>query len=104
MRSERTSSTVFILLVSALFKPAASITFDCKDVVDDGVKFNFGKLGGYHQVSWVRPHLEAVRNTTFKIDICNFLKLKDSDEKDKCLDGTHSEYHWIALYSRKRAC
>ena len=75
------------------------MSFDCKKTVADDITFKLGDLGGLHQVSWVRQDFgTAEHNTTFKIDICNFLKLKGQEEKDGCGQGTHSEH----LFDRKQ--
>ena len=78
-------------LLVLCIRPTASITFDCKKIVEDKVEFKLGELGGYHEVSWIRNDFGTTEhNTTFKIDICNFLKLNDDIEKKACGEGTHS--------------
>ena len=96
MRLSRGSSAGFLLL-PILFHYATSISFDCGKAVVDDIEFNFGDLGGYHQVSWIREHLETIQNTTFKIDICKPLRLDDKDEKKSCGHGTQSEH--LRFYS-----
>ena len=86
-------SLAYALSLVLLAPRSSAITFDCKNIKEDSVTWNLEKLGGLHQVSWVRPHANVVYNTTFKIDICKALVLKNEDEKKHCGDGTRSEYY-----------
>ena len=67
----------------------SAVSFDCKKVIAKGVEFKLEALGGLHSVSWSRKEEPGYMNTTFKIDICNPLKLEGRERKE-CKPGTQS--------------
>ncbi|KAG9191566.1 hypothetical protein G6011_10300 [Alternaria panax] len=64
------------MLALVCMLPHSADAFDCKDILADGVHFNFKELGGPHVVHYqesdVTKELEWKYN--FTIDICNSLK------------------------------
>ena len=71
----------------------SALSFDCKKIIADGVEFKLEALGGMHSLSWNREHDPGYMNTTWNIDICKPLNLPKGRVRDKCGQGTHSQYN-----------
>ncbi|MCJ1475418.1 hypothetical protein MMC13_004080, partial [Lambiella insularis] len=85
------SSVPNSLLSAALFLPtfAAAISWDCENVLTDGIHFNFKPLGGIHTISILEDHPPVSHlNTTLTLDLCNVLKPKDVPKEERCPSGT----------------
>jgi len=64
----------------------------CKDMVLDGHKFDFGSLEGPHTVITSEFHPPTYTNTTYTLDLCAFLKRKSDAKKDEdCPNGTRGK-------------
>ena len=95
------STALFLLFLPLL---TSALSYDCKNIVKDGVKFNFEALGGLHSVSWNREFAQGYMNTTFKMDICQPLKLEDKEERKDCGHGTQSSYTGSSGHANPKTC
>lgn len=69
----------------------ASASYDCRDIITEGVKFNLEKLDGQFIAHWSRDDLEAEAryNYNFTLDICHVLKRhKGAKKEESCSQGT----------------
>jgi len=74
------------------FLANATGSFDCEDVVLDGIPFDFKELGGARSVITSVDKGASIRNTTYTIDICKLLgKAKGVDPKIQCPNGTRGK-------------
>ncbi|KAI9652929.1 MAG: hypothetical protein M1829_001356 [Trizodia sp. TS-e1964] len=85
MLSSRGHNNIF--LSALLLCPSLSLAFslDCKYIRVDETSFNFEALGGPHTVS-NSDNSTPPSNTTYTIDICDFLRPGSSEQK--CPQGT----------------
>ncbi|KAF2665405.1 hypothetical protein BT63DRAFT_65119 [Microthyrium microscopicum] len=81
-----------IALILGLASPVFGLGWNCKDIMDAGVHWNLGKLGGKHSVSWqdIQEGQPTASNWTFSLNLCDNLgKEKDVDEKHQCPTNTN---------------
>ena len=53
---------------------AATVGFNCKDIVSQRVRWDLGELGGPRVVHWVQEGDPSTTDFTFALDICKPLK------------------------------
>ena len=88
-------------LLSSILFPAligAVGNINCRDVVANGVKFDFGELGGPHSVMHSINGTETFFNTTYTLDLCKPLERSKGVEKGKeCPAGTRGKLHGFLI-------
>lgn len=68
---------------------AATIGFDCTDIVAQKQRFNLGELGGPRVVHWLQEGEPTSSDYTFSLDICRPLKKhQGQDPHDECPRNT----------------
>jgi len=78
-----------LTLLASLRVVYAGVGFDCKNVVDDRVKWDLSPLGGVKTVHRIQEETPSIKNLTFTIDICGPLKRrKDVPSAEQCPAGT----------------
>jgi len=76
------------------FLTAASIGFDCGNLLKDKIDFDFSKLKGAHSViDNVNHGGISSTNTTYTIDICKHLgKVKNIPQDKQCPNGSRGRH------------
>lgn len=74
-------------LLASLRIASAGVSFDCKHVVDGGVKWDLSPLRGPKSVHTIFREPPPIRNFTFYLDICAPLELS-VPRKEQCESGT----------------
>lgn len=90
------SKSPITILSTILTLPALlnAITFDCSDVLIDGVDFDISALSGPHSVfEIIQTTPTTVKNTTFTLDVCNQLGKSKDKAAEECPNGSLSEQY-----------
>lgn len=84
-------STITAAVAAAAAAPKLSTeaaeVMNCKEIVVDGHKYNFGELGGPHTVVTNEYDPPAYYNYTYTLDICAPLKRKGDVKKEEQCAG-----------------
>lgn len=98
------SATVAVVSLALLVTPVASM-LDCKNIVVDGQKFNFGALEGPHSVvTWQKheqPRPWEFVNSTYTVDLCRALVKKGgAEDSESCPNGTRGWSSFLTTPSK----
>lgn len=90
-----------LLAAASLFSSlvAATVNFDCRDIVSQKVQWDLGELAGPRMVHWVRDIEPATHNFTFTLDICKPLrKHVDTSPHNECPGNTRGKDScWLSV-------
>ena len=96
--SKRPANAVLLSLMSLPTLIAALGNLDCGKIVTDGKIWDFSELGGPRSVMESYETPPTWHNTTYTIDICDYLKRAGKVKKgDKCPNGTRGEFRVLFL-------
>jgi hypothetical protein len=71
---------------------AAVGELDCRNIMTEGIKWDFSKIGGPRSVMESHESPPTFVNTTYTIDICDFLKPSGNVKKEnRCPGGTRGK-------------